>query len=92
MTVTLYVNWGDRNLISESEMLDMIAEVAETEINDFSSNFVDYIDGEFTTKELFELTEEEQNRVKDRYRQLCITEWLEDYICLLGYEITTVEV
>lgn len=91
MIITLFVNWEDKEILSEEEMVNAIIDKAETEINDFDSNFIDYLNEEFNIRELFELTEDEQKEVKDRYCQLCVTEWLEDCARCMGYEATLVK-
>lgn len=92
MTVTLFVNRKEEKVLSEKEMLDKIAKEAEEEIHDFGYNFAEYLNHEFTLKELFELTEDKRREIKEYYRQSCMTEYFEEIVYDMGYEAITVDI
>ena len=58
MTVKLFVNWEDEEILTEQELDEMIAEVIEEHCEDeelFELDMADYIDDHYNTWELFQV-------------------------------------
>lgn len=69
----VYVNWELHKVCNEEELQDNINSLAEDYVND-DERFADFLDGRFTTVEVWNLDNEERENIFGDFKDECYFE------------------
>ena len=78
MKVKIYVNWDEREIYSEKEIVAKEKKIAEQYFDD-GDGFSDWLDEIFSGIELFKMNNDDKEVAKDSYRVAC-KEWAQESI------------
>lgn len=70
MTVKLYVNWSESKILTPKQFEKVLDETVKERKADEDA-FLDYLEQYFTRMELFEMDEEEKERVRQDFHEHC---------------------
>lgn len=91
MEIKVYVNWDERQILSESEFSEMIADKTQEKIDDDYelSYYLEHATS-YTYAEVFRLTSEEKDKIYNAFKGYCESEietdvlnendWTEEFI------------
>lgn len=70
MKVIVYANWNEREVISEKEYKEMIEKSAEEYVESYA-DFADWLNDNYHPDDIWEMSENDRNAVKEEYREVC---------------------
>ena len=76
MKVNVYVNWNTREICSEYEMLKKVDSLVEEYME--GEHFDDFLFYNFSASAIFDLTDEEKERIKEEARTTFLEEIIDD--------------
>ena len=71
--VKVYVNWNERDILTEDEFNEMKQNKARNMFED-EDEFKDWLNSDYSASEIFEMTAEERIEVQKRWDDYCINE------------------
>ena len=79
--VKVYVNWRDRNILTEDEFKEMKQNTARS-LFENEDEFKDWLNCDYSASEIFEMTAEERLEIQKRWDEYCVNETQDnlDYI------------
>ena len=87
MTIKIFVNWYDQEVLTEAEHNERAKEMAE-DFRTSNYNFSEFLEEHYTHRELFEANEEERATIMECWVDKC----LDDAYDELGYDEVELEV
>lgn len=88
--VHIYINWNDQELMTQEEYERIRDDRLDEKLQD-DWDFNEWLAGEYNLNEIFDMSEDEKDDVRDRYRSYC-EECVEDGMRDDGYAIEETEV
>ena len=70
MNVKVYVNWQERQILSESEFSEMIADRTQKKLDD-DYEFSYFLERAYLHSEVFRLTAEEKDEIYKEFQEYC---------------------
>ena len=71
--VKVYVNWNERDILTEDEFNEMKQNKARNMFED-EDEFKDWLNTDYSASEIFEMTAEERIEVQERWDEYCADE------------------
>ena len=71
--VKVYVNWNERDILTEDEFNEMKQNKARNMFED-EDEFKDWLNSDYSASEIFEMTTEERIEVQKRWDEYCMSE------------------
>lgn len=71
--VKVYVNWNERDILTEDEFNEMKQNKARNMFED-EDEFKDWLNTDYSASEIFEMTAEERIEVQKRWDEYCMSE------------------
>ena len=78
MKVTVYVNWHTEEVISEKEYEEKIEKSAKDYVES-EADFSDWLNDQYRADDIWEMSENGRNAVKEEYYEACQT-WAEEEV------------
>ena len=93
MKVKLYVNWSDREILSENEMESRLKGKASAMVKD-DDEFDDWLGEIYNCVDIFNMSEEEKAQIRQKWEEECL-EYAQDGLisgCDAEYELVEKEI
>ena len=87
MTIKIYVNWRDEEVLTEDEYNELVREMAE-DLRTSDYNFSEFLEDNYSHRELWEADEERRAEIMEHWVDKCF----EAAECELGYDNVVLEV
>lgn len=87
MTIKIYVNWYDQEVLTEAEYNERAKEMAE-QLRSSDYGFSEFLEQHYSHRELFEANEEERATILENWAEECLNDAYDE----LGYNEEVLEV
>ena len=91
MEIKFMINWEDQEVASMEEFdNEYVLDLAHAYV-DHKSKFENFLTGNYTAKEIFDMTSEQKKEVLNKFEDKCV-EWAEAELLADGWEVCIMEI
>lgn len=78
ITVDVWVNWNTQTIVSPEEHREIVQNTLETEWYNDENYLEDFLTENYSSSDLFNMTESEKEKVREKFREKCEEAYCED--------------